>query len=222
MTEEQEAKFYSLHQKYAQASNSPYPDHFLDLVWTHGKIVGEIAVLLGERYQEKDRQKVDLDLAYAGGLVHDIGVYQCYFKGLNPGVSQDYVRHSILGGKILVAEGLPYLERFALTHVGVGLSPEDVYNQDLPWPKGDYRPKTVEEMLVSHADKFHSKHPGFNDYEKVVAGVRKYGEGYMARLENYLEMFGLPDLDPLKIKYGEWHRKASEFKKSLKGISVNT
>ena len=144
-----------LHEKHA-----PTPDA-LDLVHTHCVIVCRIAEQLFSR--PGPSREIDINLARAGALLHDVGVYRLYDDagGLD---RANYIRHGILGYELLQEEGLPEaICRFASHHTGVGLSRDDVITQELPLPPADYLAETGEERLVMYADKFHSKKtpPGF-------------------------------------------------------------
>src|ERR1700721_77941 len=123
-----------LHEKLAPAAGA------FDLVYTHCVIVCGIAEQLHSRL--RTGQHIDIDLARAGALLHDVGVYRLYDKaGKLDGVN--YIRHGILGYELLVQEGLPEaICRFASHHTGVGLTRDDVIAQRLPLPAADYPAET--------------------------------------------------------------------------------
>src|ERR1700743_2837942 len=110
-----------LHQRHA-----PTPES-LDLVYTHCQIVSAIASQL----LASSGFAADPDLVRAGCLLHDVGVYPLY----NDAGELDharYIRHGILGDRLLRAEGLPeVICRFASHHTGMGLTREDVVRQRL-------------------------------------------------------------------------------------------
>jgi uncharacterized protein len=133
-----------LHEKHAPTAGA------FDLVYTHCEIVCAIA----EQLDARAGSGTDIELVRAGALLHDIGVYQLYDDAgqLNHG---SYVRHDILGHRLLAEERFPEpFCRFASCHTGVGLSRQDVIQQGLPLPPGDYLAETGEETLVMYADKF--------------------------------------------------------------------
>ena len=138
-----------LHEKHAPTAEA------LDLVYTHCVIVCGIAEQLHSRLSAG--QEIDIDLARAGALLHDVGVYRLYDNAGNLD-GGNYIRHGILGYELLQEEGLPEaICRFASHHTGVGLTRDDVIAQRLPLPPADYLAETGEERLVMYADKFHSK-----------------------------------------------------------------
>lgn len=184
----------ALHRRYA-----PY-DKVFNLVWTHCRIVSDIALqLVGN-----SAPKVNADLVRVGCLLHDIGVHSLFnTNGIRrSGIS--YIMHGTEGETILKGEGFPeVIWRFASHHTGVGLSKKDIVDQRLPLPREDYLAETVEELLVMYADKFHSKStpPYFNSYEWYRQDIAKFGNDRVAKFEDMAKRFGVPDLGPLSKKY---------------------
>jgi len=185
-----------LHEKHA-----PTADAF-DLVYTHCLIVCGIVEQLHSR--SAAGRELDLNLARAGSLLHDVGVYRLYDDAghLDRG---HYIRHGILGYELLQEEGFPEeICRFASHHTGVGLSREDVIAQRLPLPPADYLADTGEERLVMYADKFHSKKtpPVFFTAPAYAAKVRRFGPNKVAAFEAMRATFGEPDLEAFSAAYG--------------------
>ena len=83
---------------------------------------------------------VDLGLVSVGGLLHDIG------RSKTHGIT-----HGAEGGKILRKMGLEDLARFAECHVGAGIPLGEAKKLGLP-PR-NFMPKTIEEKIVTYADK---------------------------------------------------------------------
>ena len=106
----------------------------------HCKAVAEIAVEIAKACEEKGL-KVDLELVETGALLHDIGRAKTHS-----------VHHAIIGAQI--AEELGLSESVILIikrHVGGGITAKEA--RKLGWPKGIYVPQTLEEKIVSYADK---------------------------------------------------------------------
>jgi uncharacterized protein len=184
-----------LHEKHA-----PMPD-VRDLVYTHCVIVCAIAEQLCSRLGPG--LGVDIDLARAGSLLHDIGVYRLYGAGSLD--HANYIRHGVLGYDLLREEGLPEaICRFASRHTGAGISRDDVLAQQLPIPPADYLAETGEERLVMYADKFHSKTtpPVFLTASACAARLRRFGEEKVRAFQAMRDTFGEPDLAPLSETYG--------------------
>jgi uncharacterized protein len=185
-----------LHEKHAPTADA------LDLVHTHCLIVCGIVEQLHAR--PGAGQEIDIDLARAGALLHDVGVYRLYDKAGNLD-GANYIRHGILGYELLREEGLPEaICRFASHHTGVGLSRADVIDQRLPLPPADYLAETGEERLVMYADKFHSKRTPsiLLTASAYAARVRRFGAEKVAAFRAMRAAFGEPDLEPFSIAYG--------------------
>jgi uncharacterized protein len=110
------------------------------MVIAHCKAVAEVA-LETARVCRKKGIKVNVDLVEAGALLHDIGRSETHS-----------VDHAVVGAQIARAEGLPeavvaIIER----HVGGGITGAEA--KALGWPPGEYVPATLEEKIVSYADK---------------------------------------------------------------------
>jgi uncharacterized protein len=186
----------ALHEKHAPTPGA------LDLVYTHCVIVCGIAEQLCSR--PGPGLGIDISLARAGSLLHDIGVYRLYDDAgdLDQG---DYIRHGVLGYELLREEGLPEaICRFASHHIGVGISRDDVLAQHLPIPLADYLAETGEERLVMYADNFHSKTtpPVFRTASACAARLRRFGEEKVRAFEAMRDTFGEPDLEGLSETYG--------------------
>jgi uncharacterized protein len=106
----------------------------------HAKAVAALAVKIAEACQKKGLE-VDIQLVEIGALLHDIGRSKTHS-----------VNHVIEGVKIAKSLGLSdsvvsIIER----HAGSGISRNEA--QKLGWPVKDYVPQTLEEKIVTYADK---------------------------------------------------------------------
>jgi uncharacterized protein len=91
--------------------------------------------------------KVDLELVEAGALLHDLG------RSKNHTVD-----HGLIGAQMAQSIGLPEsVISIIKRHVGGGITVEEA--AWFGWPKDSYTPQTLEEKIVSYADKLinHSK-----------------------------------------------------------------
>jgi uncharacterized protein len=109
-------------------------------VIAHCKAVSDLAVKFANSFKQSG-VKVDIELVEVGALLHDIGRSKTH-----------NVNHSIVGVKIAQSLNLPQsiisiIER----HVGGGITAEEA--KKLGWPVKDYLPTTLEEKIVSFADK---------------------------------------------------------------------
>jgi uncharacterized protein len=186
----------ALHRKHAPAPPA------LDLVYTHCVIVCAIAEQLMAR--PGPGLDADRELVRAGCLLHDIGVYRL-FDDAGRLDQAGYVRHGLLGHRLLREAGLPEaLCRFASRHTGAGISRADVLAQRLPLPPADYLAETGEERLVMYADKFHSKTdpPAFRTAAACADGLRRFGDEKALAFQAMRDAFGDPDLAALSQRYG--------------------
>lgn len=202
-----------LHKKYAKGQHA---DKYFELLWTHSQIVKEISLAIVKGLKKKNIL-VNVDLVIAGALLHDIGVYQCKDEDLyTTKAAKPYITHGEIGARILKKEGISVeLQRFPIIHTGVGISKEDIIQGKLPIRLGDYIPITLEEEIVTYADKFHTKSPEFVTYEKAYQKLVKINPEKGVIFERYKKKFKIPDLNPLIRKYRKWHLEFNNFIESL-------
>lgn len=184
-----------LHKKYAPN------DELFSLVYGHCKIVWDIA----NQLIENRHLSVDREVVRVGCLLHDIGVYRLWDK--EAGIDwKNYIAHGILGDELLKNEPSisPVFAHIASHHTGVGLTSQDVIDDALPLPPGDYLAETPEERLVMYADKFHSKTtpPSFNSVAWYAEHVATFGKEKAELFMGMVDEFGEPDLEKLSKKYG--------------------
>jgi uncharacterized protein len=109
-------------------------------VINHCKAVAELALETAETCQEKGL-KVNLKLVEIGALLHDVGRSKTHT-----------VDHAVVGAYIAKSAGLPKpVISIIKRHVGGGITTEEA--EKLGWPKDIYMPITLEEKIVSYADK---------------------------------------------------------------------
>jgi len=106
----------------------------------HCEAVAQLAVEIGEACLKRGFE-VDLELVEAGALLHDIGRSKTHS-----------VHHAVIGASIAKSLGLPEpVLSIIKRHVGGGITATEA--SKLGWAKDVYVPKTVEEKIVSYADK---------------------------------------------------------------------
>lgn len=110
----------------------------------HCKAVAKLAVETAE-VCKGNGLKVNLELVEIGALLHDIGRSKTH-----------NVYHAVVGAGILEAAGLPEpVISIVKRHVGGGITTSEA--EQLGWPKNVYAPLTIEEKIVSYADKLIKK-----------------------------------------------------------------
>lgn len=208
----------NLHKK--AVCGKKHPDRFLDLVWTHSIIVKKICFNIVDNLNNDVRLRIDKELLEVGALVHDLGVYFCFDEDFNPNKkAPDYFYHGWQGEKFLRSQGINdnKILRFTTVHAGVGITKEDIKREKLNLPKKDFIPVSLEEKILTFADKFHTKAPAFVDFNEAKSKLEKFDIAKGIKMDLYREKFGLPDLDNLKKEYGDWHKEFKKFWEEIGG-----
>jgi uncharacterized protein len=136
-------------------------------VIAHCKAVSALAVKFAEACESKGLD-VDVNLVEVGALLHDIGRSKTH--GVN---------HVIVGVEIAKSLNLPesivsIIER----HVGGGITADEA--KELGWPVKDYLPTTLEEKLVTYADKLIEKSRVVPIEKTLLNLSRELGENHPA------------------------------------------
>lgn len=106
----------------------------------HCEAVAELAVEFSKACKQKGLE-VDSALVEIGALLHDIGRSETHS-----------VHHAVVGAEIAESLGLPEpVISIIKRHVGGGISAKVA--EQLGWPEDVYIPQTMEEKIVSYADK---------------------------------------------------------------------
>ncbi|OGW37064.1 MAG: phosphohydrolase [Nitrospirae bacterium RBG_13_39_12] len=158
----------------------------------HSKMVTEKALKIAERVKNLNPDKNFISEA---AMLHDIGIYLTDEPKIGCYGDQPYVCHGYLGREILEKEGLIKHALICERHIGAGLTAEDIEGNNLPIPKRDMIPVTVEEQIICFADKFFSKDSDFlfkeKPLEKVREHISKFGIDKIKRLNGWIEIFGI-------------------------------
>ena len=106
----------------------------------HCKAVSNLAVKIARRCK-RNGVDVDLDLVRIGALLHDIGRSRTHS-----------VHHPIVGVEIAESLNLPEeIIKIIKRHLGGGLTSKEA--SELGWPSENYLPETIEEKIITYADK---------------------------------------------------------------------
>jgi uncharacterized protein len=109
-------------------------------VINHCEAVAELAVEIAKTCKEIGLN-VNLELVKVGALLHDIGRSKTHS-----------VHHAVIGAEIARSVSLPEpVISIIKRHVGGGITASEA--KKLGWPKDIYVPQTLEEKIVSYADK---------------------------------------------------------------------
>ena len=132
-------------------------------VINHCKAVAELAVETANILKEKGFQ-INSELVKIGALLHDIGRSKTHA-----------VNHVVVGAEIAESAGLPdSIVSIIKRHVGGGITIAEA--EKLGWPKDVYMPITLEEKVVSYADKLieNSKRAPIDLTVKKLSGELKW------------------------------------------------
>lgn len=175
---------------YQQIIDKYYPEDnaLRHILITHSTLVMKRAVRICDNHPELG---IDRQFVIEAAMLHDIGICKCDAPGIQCFGTEPYIRHGLLGGQMLRAEGYPRHARVCERHTGAGLSREEIISQNLPLPHEDFLPETMEEQLICYADKFYSKtHPEREkSYEKAEASIARFGSEGLARFRRWKKMF---------------------------------
>ena len=146
-----------------------------ELLLLHSRQVAQRAMLVCDLHPELG---LDRPFLYEAAMLHDIGILRCDAPGILCYGTEPYLRHGIIGGEMLRAEGLPCHARVAERHTGAGLP--------------GLMPETLEEMVVCYADKFYSKSRPNEEKspEAIVRSLERFGHDGVERFLNWDEQFG--------------------------------
>jgi uncharacterized protein len=158
----------------------------------HSRLVSRKAVEIGRRV---GHLAPDLTFIEEAALLHDIGIFYTDAPRLGCFGHKDYLCHGYLGRELLEKEGLPHHALVCERHVGMGITLEEIRNNELPLPPRDMVPLSVEEKIVCLADKFFSKSNHDLLHEKPLENVREmiaaYGRDKLEIFDDWLKLFKL-------------------------------
>jgi uncharacterized protein len=110
-----------------------------DQVIQHCLAVEHMALKIAKKIRKNDYD-IDLKSVSIGALLHDIGRAKTHG-----------VEHGVVGAEMLRKMGLRKFARFAENHIGAGISAAEA--RKLGLPEKDFMPRTLEEKVVTYADK---------------------------------------------------------------------
>ncbi len=111
--------------------------------------------------------QIDRELVQIGALLHDIGRSRTHD-----------ITHGVTGGEILRSQGLGEYAGFAENHLGAGIPAGEAREAGLP--ERDFLPRTLEEKVVTYADKLSEGNHATSHEEAVEWFKRKLGADHPA------------------------------------------
>lgn len=129
----------------------------------HCEAVSNLSVKLAQRLKNRGK-KVDVELVRIGGLLHDIGRSKTH--GLD---------HAVIGADILRHFTFPTpVIQIVERHIGSGIPADEAL--ELGLPKRDFIPETLEEKIVSYADKLIEDNREISFDEALQRLSKEFGE----------------------------------------------
>ena len=170
-------------QKYYAEESEAYK-----ILVNHSRSVAGKALEIGKMHPEMN---LDLKFVEEAAMLHDIGIFKCDAPEIDCHGSMPYICHGYLGAELMRREGYPKHALVCERHTGTGLSLDIIDARQLPVPRRDMRPLSMEEQLICFADKFFSKTK--LDKEKKIDKVRtslsKYGEETLKQFDAWCKLF---------------------------------
>jgi uncharacterized protein len=156
---------------------------------SHSRAVADKALKIALKHPELNP---DVQFIEEASLIHDIGIFLTNAPNLYCFGDYPYLAHGYLGCELITGLGFHEHGLVCERHTGVGISKEEIIEKKLPLPQRDLIPETVEEQIISFADKFYSKSHDINK-EKTINEVRKsisaFGKAKINRFEEWCELF---------------------------------
>lgn len=156
----------------------------------HSRAVAKKAI---EAAKKVKNQNPDLEFIKEAAMLHDIGIFQTNAPKIGCYGKKPYICHGYLGRKILEKEGLPKHAIACERHIGAGITKKEIEEKNLPLPKRGMVPISIEEKIISFADKFFSKREGALSKEESEKDIKKelskFGAEKVKKFEEWLKLF---------------------------------
>lgn len=154
----------------------------------HSRNVADKALSLARLHPEMN---LDLPFIEEAAMLHDIGVYLCNAPEIGCHGEAEYICHGYLGADLMRREGYSRHALVCERHTGTGLSLAMIEERNLPLPRRDMQPVSMEEQLICFADKFYSKTKLGKEksVSKVIQGLSRYGNETVERFEQWCKLF---------------------------------
>lgn len=160
-----------------------------DTLVLHSESVTRKALLLAGKHPEL---ALDIEFVAEAAMLHDVGIYQTYAPTIFCFGTHAYIEHGYLGADLLRACGLEKHALVAERHTGTGLPLATIEKQQLPLPRRDMCPISLEEQLICYADKFFSKTRLTEEasIDKIRHSLSKFGDESVAQFDYWSNLFG--------------------------------
>lgn len=163
-----------------------------DILVTHSRCVADLAVAIVDSHPEAG---ADRGFVFEAAMLHDIGIIGTDAPSIFCFGNRPYICHGTIGAEMLRSVGLPRHALVAERHTGSGLALSYIIENDLPLPRRDLLPVSVEEKIVCYADKFFSKSKRLTEmksFDRALASCAKYGDDSRDRFLAMDALFRIP------------------------------
>lgn len=137
----------------------------------------------------------DLKFIKEASMLHDIGIFLTDAPEIGCKGDKPYICHGYLGREILEKEGLPKHALVCERHIGIGIAKKEIKRKNLPLPRREMIPISVEEQIICFADKFFSKNKNNSQKENSLNEIKKnllrfeFEEEKVKKFEKWLKLF---------------------------------
>ncbi|MFT4309989.1 MAG: HD domain-containing protein [Candidatus Woesearchaeota archaeon] len=161
-----------------------------DILVAHDTCVAKKSLEVADRVPHLNPDK---KFIYEAAMLHDIGIFLTHAPKIGCRGRYPYICHGYLGGELLAKEGLDRHALVSERHIGTGLSANDIVRQNLPLPRRDMEPISIEEVIICFSDKFYSKDVSRLYEEKsvnnIIAGLEKHDTKKADKFRKWLKLF---------------------------------
>lgn len=175
--------------------------NIIDQLYAENKILKEILLKHSQSVANKSLQIVlshpelgaDPDFVREAAMVHDIGIIECDAPGIHCHGKHPYIMHGVLGASIMRELGYDRHARVCERHTGTGITQEQIRQRALPLPEQDFRPQSIEEIIICYADKFYSKSRLETEktVPQILKSLAKFGEDNVRTFVEWHQRFGI-------------------------------
>lgn len=134
----------------------------------------------------------NMQLIEEASMLHDIGICFTNARSIECNGDLPYVCHGFKGFEILSEKGYKKHGLICERHTLMGITKDDIVSKDLPLPKRDMVPISLEEKIVCYADKFFSKSGDGREKTRdvIISALGKYGEDQVKRFIEIESLLG--------------------------------
>ncbi len=139
------------------------------ILLSHSQQVTQKALQIAQKLSPQP----DLQFIEEASMLHDMGIILTNAPDIGCHGKHPYICHGYLGREILEKENLFQHALVCERHIGMGITVKEIEEQNLPLPKRDMVPISIEEKIICLADKFFSKNPTRSDQELTIDAIKK-------------------------------------------------